>query len=135
MLLLGLRFDTLLSEPMKKNLTPPCDTWAIREHIGKDADMDAWLKEQGWVFLGYSPEGWELFGPAPKTYTVAQAAALAGVSYSAMTQACRTNRVPGAWKPGRDWLIPEAGLQWYVEHPAKFGRPPKTSAATASPHN
>lgn len=63
-----------------------------------------------------------------KLYTVAQAAEIAGVAYSTMTAALRAKRVPGAQRFGNVWLIPEAGLQWYMAHPAKVGRPKKEAS-------
>jgi len=52
--------------------------------------------------------------------TVPQAAVVLGISKPRVRQLLKTGRIPGAEKFGRDWIIPEAGLDAVRVRP--FGR-------------
>ena len=55
-----------------------------------------------------------------RKYTAAEAAPLIGLRTArSVTRYCQLNKMPGAYRVGRDWLIPESAIKNFINKQMK----------------
>lgn len=59
---------------------------------------------------------------------IKKAAEISGVTARGLRFACAAGHIPGAQKPGRDWVMTLEALDYYVNHRPKRGRKKKVKS-------
>lgn len=68
-----------------------------------------------------------------KSLTAAEAARVLGLARHTVSQHAASGIIPGCYKEGRDWRLPAAEVEKYVDTRRKPGRPPASNKTPSRP--